>query len=91
MNADYSFLTIEMVLSTNLVPSKYAGQDVQLQFSPENPAHLGYWLASPGGHQRIALKALIEHIGGKPCQIGDPLNKEIAELIKAMPIAYCQE
>lgn len=88
---DYSVLTTEMVLSDNLVPTKYAGKDVRLFFSKENEAFLGFWLAAAQGHQRVSLKKLIEHIGGKPYLLGAAENKEIAELIKTMPVAYYRE
>lgn len=88
---DYSFLTSDMVLSDNLVPAKYAGQDVRLLYSKENPAYLGYWLNTPHGHQRIGLKDMVEYISGKPYKINDPDNKEVADLIKMLPNAYHKE
>ena len=85
---DYSFLTIEMIMSDNLVPHQYAGQDVKLLYSKDNPAPLGYWLTNPYGHERVGLKDLIEYTSGKPYLANNPDNKDIAELIRSMPVAY---
>lgn len=61
-SSDYSFLTLQMCISTNLVPKKYAGQDVRLLYSRSNPAHMGFWFAYSGGHERYYLK-LIKEMG----------------------------
>lgn len=85
---DGSVVTVEMIMSDNLVPTKYAGQDVRLLYSEDNPVNLGFWLANTYGHERVGLKDLVEYIGGRPYEAGHPENKEIAALIKAMPLAY---
>ena len=58
MASDYSFLTSEMVLGSNLVPAKYAGQDVRLHYSKTNAAWMGFWFATPSGHQQYGIGEL---------------------------------
>jgi hypothetical protein len=77
--SDYSFLTAEMAMSSNLVPAKYAGQDVRLLYSPTNPTHLGWWFSTKNGHERVYLHFLARDLG------------MTAKEIEAIPVAYMVE